>query len=310
MSSVTSWPSVSVVVPTHHRPDLLRSTVKSIMGQRYPGRVECLVVFDRQEPEPVEVDVPEGRELRLMVNDRTPGPAGAYNVGALAATGDYFALCDDDDEWLPDKLALQVSALERRPDSAFATCGVYLGDGRSMTRHPARVPDREVLTLDDLLNSPRNELHSSTFIVRRRAMLDDIGLVDEAIPYSYGEDYDWLLRAAKVGPILAVRKALVRVRWQFSYFADRWQAIIDGLRYQLEHRPELHRRPGNLSRIYGRMAFAHAALGQAAEARRLARKSIRLRWRQPRAYLAYLVSIGVLRPKTVLRIAHALGRGV
>jgi glycosyltransferase involved in cell wall biosynthesis len=309
MSPSRTVPPVSVVVPTHNRPELLRGTVRSILGQRYAGRVECLVVFDRQEPQPVDVEVPDGRELRLLVNDRSPGPAGAYNVGALAATGDYFALCDDDDEWLPDKLALQVEALERRPDLLFATCGIYLGDG-ALTRNPTRIPERDVLTVDDLLNSARNELHSSTFIVRRRAMLDQIGLVDEAIPHSYGEDYDWLLRAARVGPVLAVRRPLVRVRWQFSYFADRWQAIIDGLEYQLEHRTELHRRPRNLSRIYGRLAFAHAALGRRAVARKLARQSLRLSWRQPRAYLAYLVSLGLLRPRAVLRIAHSLGRGV
>jgi glycosyltransferase involved in cell wall biosynthesis len=309
MSLSSPLPPVSVVVPTHNRPELLRGTVRSILGQRYAGSVECLVVFDRQEPQSVEVEVPAGRVLRLLVNDRTPGPAGAYNVGALAAGGDYFALCDDDDEWLPDKLAMQVEALEQRPDAVFATCGIYLGDG-ALTRNPTRIPEREVLTLDDLLNSARNELHSSTFIVRRRAMLDRVGLVDENIPHSYGEDYDWLLRAARVAPVLAVRQPLVRVRWQFSYFSDRWQAIIDGLEYQLEHRSELHRQPRNLSRIYGRLAFAHAALGRGAVARKLARQSLWLSWRQPRAYLAYLVSLGLLRPRAVLRIAHALGKGV
>jgi glycosyltransferase involved in cell wall biosynthesis len=304
------WPSVSVVVPTHNRPQLLSATVQSILDQRYQGPVEVLVVFDRQDPVPPEVTVPDGRELRLLRNDRTPGPAGAYNVGALEATGEFFALCDDDDEWLPDKLRLQVDSLLRHPEALFGTCGVYLGDGRSMTRNPTRVPDKDVLTVDDLLRLARNELHSSTFIVRRERMIHEVGLVDEEIPGSYGEDYDWLLRAAKVAPVLAVCKPLVRVRWQYSYFADRWPTIIEAITYQLERRPELHDRPGNLARLYGRLAFAHAARGNRQEFQRCARMARKLNWRQARIYLAYLVNYRVVKPRTVLRLAHAVGRGV
>jgi glycosyltransferase involved in cell wall biosynthesis len=304
------WPSVSVVVPTHNRPQLLSATVQSILDQRYQGPVEVLVVFDRQDPVPPEVTVPDGRELRLLRNDRTPGPAGAYNVGALEATGEFFALCDDDDEWLPDKLRLQVDSLLRHPEALFGTCGVYLGDGRSMTRNPTRVPDKDVLTVDDLLRLARNELHSSTFIVRRERMIHEVGLVDEEIPGSYGEDYDWLLRAAKVAPVLAVCKPLVRVRWQYSYFADRWPTIIEAITYQLERRPELHDRPGNLARLYGRLAFAHAAMGNRQEFQRCARMARKLNWRQARIYLAYLVNYRVVKPRTVLRLAHAVGRGV
>src|SRR5207247_7564488 len=116
-----------------------------------------------------------------------------------------------------------------------------------------------------LLTSPRNELNSSTFIVRTETVRDGLGLVDEAIPGSDGEDHDWLISAARLTPIVAVTEPLVKVRWAFSYFADRWQTIIDSLRYQLERRPELRNEPRNLARIYGRMAFSYAAVGQRAE---------------------------------------------
>jgi len=303
-------PSVTVVVPTHNRPQLLAQTVQSILDQDYPGRVEVLVVFDREEPVRPEVSVPPDRELRLLRNDRTPGPAGAYNVGAIAATGDYFALCDDDDEWLPHKIRLQVEALQRRPDALFATCGIYLGEARAITGSRARIPAKEVLTQSDLLSSARNELHSSTFMVRREAMIRQVGLVDEQIPGSYGEDYDWLLRAARISPVLAVRRPLVRVRWKYSYFADRWPTIIEAITYQLERRPELQEQPSNLARLYGRLAFAHAALGRREEARRWARLARKLDWRQQRTWLAYLVAYRLMKPRTVLRLAHAFGRGV
>ena len=308
-ASSGEWPPLSVVVPTHGRPELLRGTVRAILEQDYPGDIECLVVFDREDPHRPDVTVPDRRELRLLVNDRTPGPAGAYNVGAINARGELFALCDDDDEWLPEKARLQVAALRRRPEAAFATCGVYLGDA-SATRNPTRVPEREILTLDYLLETPRNALHSSTFMVWRSRIFEDIGLVDEDIPYSYGEDYDWLLRAASVAPVVAVRRPLVWVRWRYSYYTERWPAIIEGLAYQIEHRPEFHRNRKNLSRIYGRMAFAHAALGNSTDARALARRSIRLDPLQLRGYLSFLVSLRIVKPEAVMRALHATGRGM
>jgi len=309
-NSPPGLPDVSVVVATHRRPDLLRRTLLSILGQGYPGHIECLVVFDQEDPVAPDVDVPQGREIRLVRNTRTPGPAGAYNEGLLLARGAYVALCNDDDEWLRDKLQLQVAALEAAPDALYAICGIYLGDRRAWARNPARIPDKEVIGLRDLLRLSRNEVHTSTLLFRRDWLLRDVGLVDESIPGSYGEDYDWLLRAARIAPGVAVRQALARVRWQHSYFADRWPVMIQALTYQLEHRPELKQDPVNLARVYGRLAFAQAASGNRGEAREWARRSIRLHWLQPRAYLAYLVSYGLVKPQTILRLAHTVGRGV
>jgi GT2 family glycosyltransferase len=46
------WPAVSVVVATRNRPELLLRAVTSILGQSYPGDLECLVVFDQSQPTP------------------------------------------------------------------------------------------------------------------------------------------------------------------------------------------------------------------------------------------------------------------
>jgi len=300
-------PSVTAIVPTRGRPRELIRALASIFAQRYGGELDAIVVFDQEEPAAPAIDVPDGRSLRVTGNSRTPGLAGARNTGALQATGDLLAFLDDDDEWLPGKLERQVAALRDRPDASAATCGIVVANGRREIR---RVPPGRLVTFDDLTRSRRMEVHSSTLLMRRDRFLGDIGMVDEGIPGSYGEDYDWILRAAATGPIVAIEEALARIHWSGSFFADRWATIVPALHYQLEKHPELARDRRNLARMYGRLAFAHAALGERDDARRWARRSVRLDHRQPRGYLAYLVSAGVVPARMVQRAATAVGKGV
>jgi glycosyltransferase involved in cell wall biosynthesis len=299
-------PSVTAIIPTRDRPQLLRRAVLAVLAQTYPGEIECLVVFDQETPALPEVDVPPGRTLLAIRNTRIEGLAGARNSGALSAQGSLLAFCDDDDEWLPDKLALQVEAFVRHPEAAAASTGISIETGR---RSIQRIPSVGSLQLDDLTRSRTMEVHSSSLLMERRRFLGDIGMIDEDIPGSYGEDSDWILRAAAKGPIVVVRQALVRVYWQTSYFSDRWRTMIPALQYQLKKHPELAQHPRNISRMYGRLAFAHAAIGEKQDARAWARRSIALDWRQPRGYLSIMITLG-LSPRFVQRLVNSTGRGV
>jgi glycosyltransferase involved in cell wall biosynthesis len=301
-------PKVSVVVPTRDRPQLLRRAVAAVLGQTYPGPIECLVVFDQSRPDLDWEELPAGRRLVAITNRRRPGLAGARNSGILTATGELVAFCDDDDEWLPEKLARQVEALLARPATAVATTGILV---RYRDRTTTRLAPTTVVTHGQLLRSRLTELHPSTVLARRQALLDHIGLVDEDLPGSYAEDYDWLLRAARHAPVLAVPEPLAVIHWHpSSFFADRWRTIIAALTYLVDKHREFQREPAGLARIYGQIAFAHAALGERGPARRWARRTLSLDRRERRAYLAIAISLGLVRTSTVIRLAHAAGRGI
>jgi glycosyltransferase involved in cell wall biosynthesis len=307
-SNQLAAPHVTAVVATRDRPELLARAVAAILDQHYPGPIECIVVFDQSTPAPITVDVPDGRVLRSVTNSRTPGLAGARNTGILAAAGELVGFCDDDDEWLPDKIRRQVEVLGATDGAAVVGCALVLDQGTQQS--VARAP-MDPVTIADLTRSRVWELHPSTVLARLSAVHDRIGLVDEAIPGSYAEDYEWLLRAAAVAPIPMAPEPLVRVRWHpQSFFAKRWQMIADALTYLLEKHPELGRDRRGLSRITGQIAFAQAASRHGRCARRSAVRSIRGNWREGRGYLALLVSFRLLSPDLVLRVAHAHGKGI
>lgn len=302
-----TWPTVTAVVPTRDRPQLLRRAIDTVLSQDYPGHIECLVVFDQSEPHDLAFDVVGDRSLRVLTNTRKPGLAGARNTGVLAARGELVGFCDDDDEWLPGKLGAQVRLLNEAPATPLVASGIYVHyEGRDHERRPAST----TLTFADFLRSRHMEIHPCAFLMRRTALLGPLGLVDEEIPGSYGEDYDLLLRAARIAPVRALPEPLVRVHWHAkSFFTGRWRTIIEGLTYLLDRYPFADE-PVGLARIQGQIAFAHAALGERAPARRWALRALRASRLEKRAYLALVMGTGALRPEWVVAAAQRTGRSI
>ncbi|MEV0596379.1 glycosyltransferase family 2 protein [Nonomuraea cavernae] len=296
-----------MIVATRDRPALLAQALDAILTQDYPGPIECVVVYDRAEPDPGLAREDEHRRVIVISNDRTPGLAGARNTGALASSGTLLAFCDDDDVWLPGKLRAQAGLLAER-GAEVAVCGiVVLFDGKETER----IADETALTVTELARRRVMEAHPSTVLVTRDAFLHRVGLVDEDIPGSYGEDYDWMLRAAATGPIVAVPKPLVRVLWGAqSFFQRDWRMVVDGLEYLADKHPVLRADPRAAAKLMGRQAFALAAMGARRDARRLAWRTFRSNWRQPRSYLVFLMCAGLARPEFLLRTAHSFGRGI
>jgi hypothetical protein len=101
-------PLVTAVIPTRHRPELVVRAVESALAQTYTN-LEVVVVIDGYDPE-TEAALGCIRDRRLKAIELTDhaGASGARNVGVRAARGEWIALLDDDDEWLPEKLACQV----------------------------------------------------------------------------------------------------------------------------------------------------------------------------------------------------------
>ena len=299
-------PRVDVVVATRNRPELLRLALDAVWDQTYAGEIVCHVVFDQCDPDPgVERQAP-GRCIRTLTNERTPGLAGARNSGILAGDGELVAFCDDDDEWLPTKVERQVEALRGTAALTSVTGIIVLYADHAVPR----VPRPEDMTLAKLVRNRVMEAHPSTVLVRRDALLGPIGLVDEELPGSYGEDFDWIIRAAQAGGFAVVGEPLVKVRWGQSMFSQRWQTIVDSIDYSLAKHTVFHEDPQALGRLYGRRAFALAALGRTRPALGQAYRTVRTNPRERRAWLATAVALRLVSAERLMRIAHSRGHGI
>jgi len=300
-------PTVSVVVATRDRPHLLRQALATIQGQDYAGVVETVLVFDQSDPDFDLVDDDERRPVKVIANTRTPGLAGARNSGAEVAKGELLAFCDDDDEWFPEKLRVQVPRFVD-PKVGVVVSGIAVDYEGKVT---VRVPSLERITRRDLLRTRIVEAHPSSVVCRRALFEDAIGEVDEVLPGSYGEDYEWLLRATDVCEVAVVQRALVRVLWhRTSFFSQRWQTINDALVYLLEKHPDFATDPKGEARILGQLAFANAALGNRKVAMRYAGQTLRRKPTEARAVLAAAVAAKLVTPARVMQILNARGKGI
>ena len=299
-------PSVDVVIATRNRPELLRQALAAVLGQSYAGAVHVIVVFDQTEPDRSLQQSDDHRSVEVVGNSRSPGLAGARNTGILTGTSPLVAFCDDDDTWFPDKLTLQVESLT--DESALTSVsGIEIEYG---DRRTSRVPSEDEMTVRNLVRSRVMAAHPSTVVVRREALLGPIGLVDEAIPGSHGEDYDWILRAAEAGGVVVVPQPLVRVLWGQSMFSQKWLTIIAATDYLLAKHPAFHEDRRALGRVLGQRAFALSALGRRREALRQATQVARLNPRELRAYIAVAVALRLLSAPRVMDLAHRRGRGI
>jgi glycosyltransferase involved in cell wall biosynthesis len=298
-------PAVTAIVVTRDRPALLARAVDAILAQDYAGELGLLIVVDQAGDDAVPSFA--DRRVRVMHNERKPGLAGGRNTGVLAATTELVAFCDDDDVWAPDKLSAQVLALKSTPEADLVTCATEVVFGG---RSSPRTAGTDVVRHEQLLASRMSMLHSSTILARRTAVTDRIGLVNENAPGGQNEDWDLLLRASALQPIVHVDRPLVTVHWaERSYFNREWETKISSLVWMMQQHPDLLGNPVGAARVFGQIGFGHAAMHQRSTAVRWAARAIRRNWKEPRAYLTLAAAAGVP-AETILRTLHRRGRGV
>lgn len=192
-------PLVSVVIPTVNRSTLVETAVRSALCQTLRA-LEVIVVIDGPDESTRQVlaciDEPRLRVLSLPENR---GPGSARHAGIDVAQGQWIALLDDDDEWLPHKLETQVDAARRSPHRMpVIACRVIARTERGDLILPRRAPKpgeplSEYLFFKRSLTGGGGLILPSTMLIPRQLLLN-AGLRFRDMPFEGG---DWLLRAVE-----------------------------------------------------------------------------------------------------------------
>jgi glycosyl transferase family 2 len=193
-------PTVSVILPTYQRRELVRRAVASVMAQTYRD-FELIVVDDGSTDDTGATLAPLGDRIRYRWQPNR-GVAAARNAGLRMARGSIVAFLDSDDLWLPDHLAVVTEMLERQPGTVLAsTCPAFKLSG-DQTVSDARVLDYR----QGMLFSAGSIGWPSCIAVRPKALLA-IGGFDERLRAM--SDSDMWRRLATLGPFSMLNRRTV-----------------------------------------------------------------------------------------------------
>ena len=200
-------PTVSVVIPTHDRKNLLLLAIRSVLRQDGVD-LEVIVVDDGSTDGSSEavrsIDDPR---VRILHHGAARGVSTARNAGAAAAVGSWIAFLDDDDVWSPHKLHRQLSAAEEARSSWVYAGAVAIDlQGRLLAGDPPPSPAQLVSELPTRNLMPAG----SSNVMIRAADLISIGGFDPDLRHL--ADWDLWLRMVSVSRPAVANEPLVGYR--------------------------------------------------------------------------------------------------
>ena len=210
---------ISVIIPTYNRKNTLPRAVESVLNQVYKP-VEIIIVDDGSTDGTKEW-FSEMYPLVHYIYQVNSGVSLARNTGINSARGDWIALLDSDDEWLPDKLELQVKLLQNNAELRFChTNEIWIRNGvriNQMKKHQKYGGNIFKKCLDICRISPSSSLFHTSVI-------KDVGLFDESLDVC--EDYDLWLRITAKYPVLFLDQPLIK---KFGGHSDQLSRVFGGI---------------------------------------------------------------------------------
>lgn len=219
---------VSIITPVYNGQDFLDRSIKSVLAQTYENW-ELLLIDDGSSDNSVQIIkyYLEDNRIKLLRNESNSGIPTTRNKGIENSTGEFIALLDQDDEWLPHKLEKQVNKFLEIDDSfglIYSNVEVRTDQGILADQKKEIEPEASIQSNLELMLS-RNLITSPTAMVKRKA-LEEVGLFDESIRWG-GDDYDLWIRIAHKFKFDYIDEVLcIRHEHQQNYSADKKRMML------------------------------------------------------------------------------------
>ncbi|RVT96747.1 glycosyltransferase family 2 protein [Rhodovarius crocodyli] len=227
-------PIFSVVIPAFQAEATVAVAVRSALLQTEP-RLEVILVDDGSSDDTVgRAMAAAGEDRRLTVlRQANAGVAAARNAGLRLARGEYIAFLDADDRWVPQALEVHAAAFAMDPGLGLSFGQVRFHDPAMQIGGRLSAPVGRIGLVDILGENP---LCTTSNMVFRRRVLEDVGGFDEAL--SHAEDQELVARVLAVTgwKVQGIAQELVHYRTSVGGLSTDlgrmqrgWTAMMDSL---------------------------------------------------------------------------------
>ena len=211
--------TVSVVIPFYANANWLCEAVDSVLAQTY-GNYEIIVVNDGSKEDVSEFLKKYGDKIKYYEKENG-GAASARNEGIKRAEGDYIAFLDSDDLWTPQKLSVQLDAMQRH-DARWSITDYEIFGENLQTKRAEVCPADSAALIGNI--PPR--IATPTVVIERAFLRDNkLSFFEEL---KYGEDTVLWEQLFSLAPALYIPNPLVRVRIRGDNAGKRAAAQIHG----------------------------------------------------------------------------------
>ncbi len=200
-----TYPLISVILPTHNRVALLERAINSVLLQTEKN-FELIVIDDASTDETSELlnqFIENDSRIKMIKNIEPLGGGGARNVGIFVSKGKWIAFLDDDDEWVENKLFLQLEKINLSPSAVACSCNYVHYYPFGLTKNFA-VP--QTVSLNELYYG--NVLGGASMCLCSRDILLKTHGFDTKL--KSGQDWDLWVRLRAEGEIVVCDKPLVK----------------------------------------------------------------------------------------------------
>lgn len=240
--------TVTVVIPLYKGERWIAETLSSVVAQTY-SNLEILVVDDGSPDNSWQiVDQFCRKDPRIrLIRKKNAGGSAARNTGLQEAQGEYIAPLDQDDLWHPDKIRLQVQALQSAGPEAgvvYSWCSAIDSNSRILRRDAGQSHAQGDVLLDVIMFTL---MPSGSIPLFRTSVLRSVGGYRSA--FGPTDDIDLYIRAAKSCTFLVLKEFLVGYRQHTTNVSNDGIAMVrKHQRVMLDARKQLPNLPPRLFR--------------------------------------------------------------
>lgn len=213
-------PAISVIVPAYNAERTILKTIESVQKQTFSD-FELIVINDGSTDQTLEL-IGNLKDPRIKTFSYSNGGLPtARNRGMSHATGDFITFLDADDLWTPDKLQLQLAALQQHPEAGVAYSWSYFMDEQGDFFHTGKPVFFEGNVYTNLLVS--NFLESGSNPMIRKQAIESVGKFDPTLGSC--EDWDFWLRLAARWPFVVVPQPQILYRQSLSSMSSKMEVM-------------------------------------------------------------------------------------